>query len=54
MYSNFPIYTAVSSDYRRRAWQPTPIFLPEEIDGQRSLAGYNPQYSIESDTATAA
>ena len=24
------------------AWQPTPIFLPEESHGQRSLAGYSP------------
>ena len=23
----------------RRAWQPTPIFLPGEFHGQRSLAG---------------
>ena len=27
----------------RRAWQPTPIFLPGESLGQRSLAGYTPQ-----------
>ena len=26
----------------RRAWQPTPVFLPEESHGQRSLAGYCP------------
>ena len=26
----------------RRAWQPTPVFLPGEICGQRSLAGYSP------------
>ena len=25
----------------RRAWQPTPVFLPGESHGQRSLAGYN-------------
>ena len=25
----------------RRAWQPTPAFLPGEFHGQRSLAGYN-------------
>ena len=24
----------------RREWQPTPIFLPGEFHGQRSLAGY--------------
>ena len=23
----------------RRAWQPTPVFLPKESHGQRSLAG---------------
>ena len=27
---------------RRRAWQPTPIFLPRKSHGQRSLAGYSP------------
>ena len=26
----------------RRAWQPTPVFLPGECNGQRSLAGYRP------------
>jgi len=26
----------------RRKWQPTPVFLPEEFHGQRSLAGYSP------------
>ena len=25
----------------RRKWQLTPVFLPEESHGQRSLAGYN-------------
>ena len=25
----------------RRAWQPTPVFLPGEPHGQRSLAGYH-------------
>ena len=29
----------------RRKWQPTPVFLPEESHGQRSLAGYSPQGS---------
>ena len=27
----------------RRAWQPTPIFLPGESHRQRSLVGYSPQ-----------
>ena len=26
----------------RRAWQPTPVFLPGESHGQKSLAGYGP------------
>ena len=26
----------------RRAWQPTPAFLPGEFHGQRSLVGYSP------------
>ena len=26
----------------RRAWQPTPVFLPGESHGQTSLADYNP------------
>ena len=27
----------------RRAWHPTPLFLPGEFHGQRSLAGSSPQ-----------
>ena len=27
---------------RKRAWQPTPVFLPGESHGQRSLVGYSP------------
>ena len=34
----------------RRAWQPTPVFLPGEALGQRSLAGYSPWGHKESDT----
>ena len=26
----------------RRAWQPIPVFLPGESQGQRSLASYSP------------
>ena len=26
----------------RKAWQPTPVFLPAEPHGQKSLAGYSP------------
>ena len=34
----------------KRAWQPTPVFLPGESRGQRSLAGYSPWGRKESDT----
>ena len=27
----------------RRQWQPTPVFLPGKLHGQRSLVGYSPQ-----------
>ena len=37
----------------RRAWQPTPLFLPGESHGQRSLADYGPQCCKESDTTEA-
>ena len=36
-------------DPRRRKWQPTPVFLPGEFYGQRSLAGYSPWGCKESD-----
>ena len=34
----------------RRKWQATPVFLPGESHGQRSLTGYNPRGCRESDT----
>ena len=33
----------------RRKWQPTPVFLPGESHGQRSLGGYSPWGRKESD-----
>ena len=33
----------------RREWQPTPVFLPGESHGQRSLEGYSPWGCKESD-----
>ena len=33
----------------RRAWQPTPVFLPGEFHGQRSLMGYSPWFCKEPD-----
>ena len=38
----------------RRARQPTPVFLPGESHGQRSLAGYSPRGCKELDTTEAA
>ena len=29
-------------DFLRKKWQPTPVFLPGESHGQRSLVGYSP------------
>ena len=37
----------------KRAWQPTPVFLPEKSHGQRSLVGYSPESHKESDTTEA-
>ena len=34
----------------RRKWQPTPVFLPGEFHGQRSLVGYSPWGHKELDT----
>ena len=37
----------------RRAWQPTPVFLPGKFHQQRSLEGSSPQGRKESDTSEA-
>ena len=37
----------------RRKWQPTPVFLPGESHGQRSLAGCSPWGCKESDMTEA-
>ena len=34
----------------RKAWLPTPVFLPVKFHGQRSLVGYSPQGHKEADT----
>ena len=34
----------------RRAWEPSPVGLPGESHGQRSLVGYSPWGHKESDT----
>ena len=41
-----------SSEWRRK-WQPTPVFLPRESHGQRSLVGCCPWGRTESDTTEA-
>ena len=42
------VYLCVKIPWRR-AWQPTPVFLPGESHGQRSLAGNNPWGCKKSD-----
>ena len=36
------VRSLVLEDPLRKEWQPTPVFLPGEFRGQRSLAGYSP------------
>ena len=39
----------------RRAWHPTPVFLPGEFYGQRSLAGYSPyRFRVRHDSSNLA
>ena len=40
----------VRKEHWRRKWQPTPVFLPAESHGQRSLVGYGSWGCKESDT----
>ena len=39
---------------QKRAWQPTPVFLPGESHGQRGLVGYRPQGGQDLDLTEAA
>ena len=43
-------HVPVTSRYCERWWQTTPVFLPGESHGQRSLEGYNPWGCKKSDT----
>ena len=43
------LWSLGQEDPWRRAWQPTPVFLPGESRGQRSLGGYSPWGWRESD-----
>ena len=45
-----PVRSLCWEDPRRREGQPTPVFFPGEFHGQRSLTGYSPWGSKESDT----
>jgi len=40
--SKHNIQSLVGRTLQRRAWQPTPVFLPGESHEQRSLVGYSP------------
>ena len=44
-----PLFCVCICSWRRK-WQPTPVFLPREFHGQRSLAGYSPWGCKELDT----
>ena len=43
----------ISTNNGERKWQPTPVFLPGESHGQRSLVGYSPWGCKEVDTTEA-
>ena len=51
LFVNKAYYCFVS--IRRRQWQPTPVFLPREVHGQKSLVGYSSWGPKESDTTEA-
>ena len=44
------VWSLGQKDPWRKSWQPTPVFLPVEFHGQRSLAGYSPWGHKELDT----
>ena len=48
-YLSFLICFLVEYVSWRRAWQPTPVFLPGESHGQRRLVGYSPKSHKGSD-----
>ena len=43
-------FTHLHQPFWRRKWQPTPVFLPGDAHGQRSLVGYSSWGHKESDT----
>ena len=48
-YIHIYIYVILIYNWKRK-WQPTPVFLPGESQGRRSLVGCNPWGREESDT----
>ena len=48
-YKRRGFHSLVGKIHWRRKWQPSPVFLPGESHGQRSLAGYSPRGCKESD-----
>ena len=42
MFPYHPVFNTILSLIGRREWKPTPVFLPGESHGQRSLVGYSP------------
>ena len=44
------IWQYLVTNGRRRQWHPTPVLLPGESHGRRSLVGYSPRGLEESDT----
>ena len=45
----YAVMNWVGKTPRRRAWQPTPVFLPGDSHAQKSLAGYGLWGRKESD-----
>ena len=45
------VWSLGQEDPLEEKWQPTPAFLPGQLQGQRSLVGYSPQWRKESDMA---
>ena len=48
-FKNFPEFMVIHTVKRRRQWQPTPVLLPGQSHGQRSLVGCSPWGHKESD-----
>ena len=54
MYTCVFIHIHTHTHTRRKAWQPTPVFMPGEAHEQRSLLGYSPWGRKEWDKTKAA